>query len=284
MRSWLDMNPTQGGNQCFIKSGTAYKINVRRGQFGTTASQHAAGDVFKTSINGIEGGQQIRMPIYSTNGHTYLFTWDLYFTDSWLGIERNTASKSFQLSADSDTFFYETKTAYQGGLGSATGQCAGWNKSIHALSINTRVYNNVYNGAASWADSDGNRAGPNVTRTDALSPANNSFCVLPNRWVRIWIRIKQVANDYDTVDMWVADETREPIQIYSGLQISVRPDLKVGERISKWWIEFNDTFAEHALGSINPFRDRVAYLRNFAVLQDPPSDLKTEGLLVKPEP
>ena len=284
----VDMNPAASGNQCFVKNSTTYSIHVQRGQFGTVAASHGTGSAFKSTINGLDPAAQLRYPLITSDNNSYVFTFDIFFTDSWIGVglANDTGAKFFQF-ASAETFWLETIFPYRGG-DSSSGKCAGYDAtggaSKNVAGVWMHVYNNSYAGATSWSASGGDRVGPNVTGVSELQPMgpaaapNSGFCIKPNTWTRIWYRIRQVANDYDIFDMWVADETRDPVQLFNGLQLSVPTDGARPNEISRWWVEGNNTYTQHTLGDVNPFRDRVIYLRNFAALRN--GDVA--GLLQRP--
>lgn len=265
-----------------VVSGDRITVSVSRAQFGTVAAAHAAGVAVKVTVSGLDPAAQLRFPINSTPGNTYVFTWDVKYSSAWLGVgdSGNTGTKSFQISRGSDTFLVEVKNGWRGSPGSNIPICAGYDPSKHIGAFFVRIYNNAYAGAASWADSGGGRVGPNVTNPEFLSPMRGTFCITADRWNRVWVQVSHVANDYDLVSLWIADEQREPVLVIDKLQISITPDASVGERLHKFWFEFNDTYTRHCCGSVNPFRDRDVWLRNWAVLKNP-SNLPT--LLVRPQ-
>ncbi len=92
-----------------------------------------------------------------------------------------------------------------------------------------------------------------------------NFCFAPNQWVRFFVNLKQRANDYDYVDMWVADETRDPIQVLMNVPISVRPTGRTPNSIQKFWLEFNTSTDDYLRLDNRPL---VAYFRNFVALHD----------------
>jgi hypothetical protein len=67
------------------------------------------------------------------------------------------------------------------------------------------------------------------------------------------------------MDFWVADEQRNPVQIYRQIPISVRPTGTPANSIYSLWLEYNtstDTFVRQTP------RDLVSYVRNVVVLRD----------------
>jgi hypothetical protein len=140
----------------------------------------------------------------------------------------------------------------------------GFNPKTDVASTEMRAYQR-FGGDASWSLTDGNTMGPITTNDQPINPKNASFIVKPNTWTRFWIRIQQRANDYDLMDFWVADEQRNPVQIYRQIPISVRPTGTPANSIYSLWLEYNtstDTFVRQTP------RDLVSYVRNVVVLRD----------------
>ena len=69
-------------------------VTVARGQAGTRAQSHSAGAAVIINSNSLSN--QVRCPIASEDGHTYFFTWDAYWTDSY-SRSGLTNHKAFQL-------------------------------------------------------------------------------------------------------------------------------------------------------------------------------------------
>ena len=247
-------------------------VNVVRAQYGTKAAAHSTGATVATSQNSL--ANQLRLPLGTSDGRTYLFTWDGYWTSSYLGIGM-TNHKAFQFTSGGDGLWLEPQTRFDGGGG--LGTCAGWNPATHVAGIEMRSYNANLNGDPNWSLTSGNDLGPGTTSREPIGPKNGSFCMAANQWTRFWVRIEQRANDYDYMDMWVADETRAPVQIYRRIPISVYPTGTPANSILKFWLEFNTSTTEFKRGDQ---RDLVAYVRNFAALVNPPADVSP--LLLRP--
>lgn len=84
-------------SEAMIVSGTnlaAHTVTVARGQAGTRAQSHSAGAAVIINSNSLSN--QVRFPIASEDGHTYFFTWDAYWTDSY-SRSGLTNHKAFQL-------------------------------------------------------------------------------------------------------------------------------------------------------------------------------------------
>ncbi len=167
------------------------------------------------ALGGNNLDNQVRVPVGSYDGASWLITWDGYFTDSYMNNGIGTF-KAFQLSSGRD-IWVEPQVNFGGG----TPRPPEYSPSVHVgVTGVIRSYNRV-GGTADWAAGDGNTLGPLATDNSPLLPAGPSttgpfFLLHPNRWTRWWIRIDQRANDYDLLDAWVADEQTGPVQVYRG--------------------------------------------------------------------
>lgn len=243
----------------------------KRGAYGTTAKSHPVGEPVYESNNSLRN--QIRLPVGTSDGSTWFFTWDAYFTASYLnnGIGN---FKAFQLSSPSNDIWFEPQTDFSGD------GAPGFSPSNHVAVARFRSYNRV-GGLLPWV---GGYLGPGVTDNNpisptAMSPQSARFLIHPNRWTRWFVRIRQQANDYDILDAWLADEQQGPVLVLNQIPVSVSSENGVST-IDKFYLEFNTSTVPLPAGRTTDFRDLVAYARNFVVLQDPPSDLG--GLLQRP--
>lgn len=247
-------------------SGTT--VEVKRGTHNTSAAAHASGAKLMVTSNSLKS--QVRVPLLTTDGHEYFFVWDAYWTDSYVGAGRFN-HKAFQFSSGGqggDSIWLEPQVSYSPGRSDC------FDAQTHVATFQVRSYNQL-GGAANWSLTDGNSLGPAMTEKYPMAP-NVPHCLEPNTWVRFFMRLQQRANDYDIVDLWVADENRDPVQVLKGAQVSVRPDGRYPNQIGKFWIEFNSSGDD--LTRLDQ-RDLVAYVRNFVALQDPGS---IAPLLVRP--
>lgn len=251
---------------------TGNEVTVVRAQDATAAATHSAGAGVSTSQNSLSN--QLRLPLGTADGNTYLFTWDGYWTSSYLATGL-TNHKAFQFTSGGDGIWLETQTRFDGG--GSLGTCTGWSSSSYVAGVEMRSYNAIINANSNWSLTSGNDLGPGTTNKEPIGPKAGSFCAAPNRWTRFWVRIEQRPNDYDYMDMWVADETRDPVQIYRHIPISVRPTGSPGNSIDKFWLEFNTSSTGFVRGDS---RDLVAYVRNFVALMNPPADVSP--LLLRP--
>jgi hypothetical protein len=251
-----------------VTAPTSSTVQVTRGSFGTQVVPHASGAIISHATNSLRS--QLRLPLGTEDGHDYFFVWESYWTDSFIGAGRFN-HKAFQFSSgsrDGDQIWLEPQVSY----GRTTQPCM--NPSVASFQV--RSYNQL-GGDANWLLSDGNQLGPGATASPSLGPRAN-FCVEANRWVRFFLHLRQRANDYDPVDVWVADETRDPIQVVMNSPVSVRPTGGTPNSIAKFWIEFNSSEDDYLRVD---GRDLVAYVRNFVALRDVGDP---RSLLVRPVP
>jgi hypothetical protein len=233
---------------------------VSRGAGGTTPALHRAGSAITLSTNTVPNA--LRLPLGTSDGHTYLFTWDAYWSDSYLksGL---TNHKAFNFI--SDGIWLEPDAAYNGGTGPA--RVAGFNKARDVAAFQIRSYN-LLGGKSNYSENQSGARGylgPSASDNEPLSPQMASFTIEPNRWVRFWVLVNQRANDYDRVSVWIADENSEPVQTHNQVPVSVRNGT-----IEEFYVEFNTSTEQFVRGDT---RDLVAYVRNFVALQDVSSPL-----------
>ncbi|NOT45000.1 MAG: hypothetical protein HOP14_10405 [Acidobacteria bacterium] len=252
------------------------KVRVTRGSLGTRATSHQAGSAVHVASNSLLN--MVRFPLGTTDGHAYLFTWDAYFTKSWMESGINNY-KAFQFSSAKqggnrgDAIWMEPQLNLDAGGASNRAACFVPGRTLAAARI--RMYSSP-GGEQRWSPTRGNYLGPDVLRSP-LGPRRGDFCIETGRWVRYWVWIEQNADDYDVLHYWVADERQDPVHIYDGLRISVRTTGPTPNSILRWWLELNTSDSGLKRGDE---RDFVTYLRNFAALVDPPADWS--ALRVKP--
>ena len=238
-------------------------LYVKRGQFGSPRSGHAAGAGVMPNTNTIPNN--VELPLGTSDGHTYLFTWDAYWTDSYLS-SGLTNHKTFN--------FLSGGVWLEPGARYAT-SVPGFRAGTDVAELNVRSYQNP-NGPASWSLSNGNVLGPGTSGNQPLNPRVGNFIIKPNTWTRYWVQIQQRANDYDYLDFWMADESTNPVQIYKNIPLSVRTTSKIPNSIESFVLEFNTSTAAYVRGDM---RDLVNYVRNFVALRDAGDP---SGLLVRP--
>lgn len=233
----------------------------QRGALGSVAVPHTPGELIYNSSNSLSN--QVRVPFDSYDGATWVITWDAYFTDSYLnnGIG---AFKAFQLSS-SKAIWLEPQVHFNG----AHVDKARFDPARHVGTAGQVRSYGATGGPTLYSQSDGNQNGPGMTHNQPVRPSVNPFFVVnANRWTRWWIRIVQRANDYDSFDLWMADEQVGPVQIYANVPVSVRDG-----KIDQFYVEFNTSTDALPPGRLTDLRDLVAYVRNIVILRDPPEDL-----------
>lgn len=240
-------------------------ITVLRGQAGTTPTAHAAGTRCELSVNSLLN--QVRLPLGTEDGHTYVIVWDAYWTDSYL--RANTHShKTFQLSSGGDSIWIEPRLRYEGG--SQCCRAPGFNPDIHVAAVDVRSYQNPST-EPDWTKTNGHVRGPGHSGTQPIEPIKEHMLISPGRWVRFVAQVEQRANDYDPFTLWAMDEVSGPVCIYDHVLTSVRPG-----GLDKFWIEVNSSQVQ----PVRPDdRDWVMYMRNVVALRDPSS---LDAVLVRP--
>lgn len=257
---------------CYPLDRSTGMLSVARGQHGTSAATHSARTPVLISNNNLLN--QVRLPLGTSDGNSYLFTWDTYYTRSYIDSGLNN-HKAYQF--ESNGLWLEAQTRFDGG---GSGGAACFDPRVHVAGIEARSYNKL-GGSSSWSQTDGNYLGPSVTKGEPILPKVSDFCMFPNRWTRWWVKLEQRANDYDYMSMWVADEVTGPIQIYANVPLSVEPDSEPSPNsVVKWWLEQNTSSDDIKGSRAIDFRDLVSYVRNFVALVNPPTDVRP--LLLRP--
>jgi hypothetical protein len=225
-------------------------LTVTRGAFGTSAFSHASGANAEWNTNSLRS--QVLLPLGTTDGFSYLFTWDGLWTDSYLnsGLSNH---KAFQFG--SDGVWFEPQTGFDGA------RKVGFTQTTDVAVVTARTYNWI-GGPADWATTDGNAAGPGVLTDNYITPRLAMPTIAPNRWTRFWVVIEQRANDYERVSLWVADEQNAPVQVYKDLLVSVRPKVNT---VQNFWLEFNTSTDSYVRGL--GARDFVSYVKNVVALK-----------------
>jgi hypothetical protein len=235
-------------------------VLVSRGAYGTMPTSHGTTSPVYGASNSLP--TQVRVPLGTEDGNTYIFTWDVMYTSSYVGTGL-AGNKTFQFSSGQDAIWWEVKTRMDGG--SDISKPAGFNRAVHVGGLDVRSYNRP-GGDANWMLTDGSYLGPGVTENQPVAPMQSTFLLYPNRWIRYWVVVEQRANDYDYIDVWAADELTAPRQIYKRIPASTFN--KGTPSINFFWLEFNDSQSRLPAGRTDDFADMVAYVRNFAALKN----------------
>ena len=217
-------------------------VTVTRGVNGTTPAAHAVGTQIYKGTNSLPS--QVRLPLGTSLGSTYMFTWD-----SWMGAEFKTnisgltAYKHFQharTKTGDGSIALEVRSIF-GTAGLAADEVA---------AIDLRQYGTL---------------GPGVTLVgDSVRPRANTFNIKADTWTRYWVVVEHVIGDWDRFSLWVADPTREPVQIYDRIPLELNAATGV-QTLVKFWYELNTS-----LDVIKAGRPTlVSYVRNFVALLNP---------------
>lgn len=299
--NWLlDYDPARPGvTTCWKPNGTGrYLIRIARGEHNTTRAAHTAPATIKIAQSNYF--PQLHLPFGATGlaeGHTYTFIWDVLYTESYLGIESGGGQKSFQIGLEDDSLAFETKHIYssgaQPGPSGGVAACTGYT-SIHEFvgAWGFRSYNQqLYDGSSAFTDTNGGMFGPGVVKGNGLQPQTGTFCIRPNVWNRLWVRLDKRVDDWDRFSVWAADENRNPVLLLNELQIGDWNTFYGHWRMP----EYNDTGADsgnggHWVGSFpsyDPFRNLTSFIRAPHVMMDlASSEFDTPGsnILTKPLP
>ena len=200
--------------------------------------QDAAKVVITTEGNSLRN--QVRPPMGTEEGHSYLVTWDAWFGDEYRwergGIPQQ---KTFQFS--SGGIWFEIQTRFNLGKGGHIGQVTARGYNRHGRDVSRDV-----------------AFGPNVTDRNPL-PMVGEFIISPERWTRYWALIEQRKGDYDLVSLWVADEQTDPVHVLDRLQLKAADGT-----IDRFYLEYNTSTSEIREGR----PELVSYVRNLVMLRD----------------
>lgn len=210
--------------------------------------QDAAKVSFAANSKGLSYKHKQPMALTAGSGQ-YLITWDVYHDES-MQTERNIVNTYKAWQIYTSAIFFEIRYRLSSGA-----------LPTSIAPIDVRAYEEAY-------------YGPGTTKGagDAVQPQINAFAIAPNTWTRFWLLIDLKADgvsEYDEWSLWVADETRDAVQLFDRLKYNVIP-----YGIKKFWVEFDTSQSPRVGGEI------VSYLRNWVVLHDPP-DVSTL-ILTKP--
>ncbi len=236
-----------GTGGTIARRNDALHTRVIRGLYGTSATAHDAGVSTYLSINSLHPNSMVNIPIYPTvNGRTYLFTWDTYL-DAAMIAPRMSSWKFFNLRRDLGTppgkIHFEPNIFWNEQWG---GGCDTDTTHVGALGY-ARTYNTTLVGQNG------------ITHHEPLLTNNGGgpldlFCAKPGEWIRYWVMWEQRASALDVMSMWIASESRAPVQIYNRVMLDVNSfrTFQVEANAS------NDDMARRP-----PFPDFIFWVRNF---------------------
>jgi hypothetical protein len=266
------------------KTTAEVSTTCARGQFGTTEATHLAGTTLYRSGNSL--GNQVRFPLATVAGTAYLFTWDTYYTDSYCrnaGIGELQSNwlknhKAFQFSrspVSGSDIWMEPATRFSPS-GNAPSPAAGFNNTIHVCEADWRSYMNLSTDVV-FDPLNPQKHPSSVTRKYPMRPMEAAFIIHPNRWTRWWVHFDSIVDDYDRLNVWIADEVQAPVKLFDDFPIKAYQTGVPNGSIGSWWVELNTSDTEHLRLDQ---RDFVAYIRNFCALTLEVADV--DALLVQP--
>jgi hypothetical protein len=225
------------------------RTTVQRGQNGTRPAAHAAGAKVGTGSNSLQS--QVRLPMGTEDGHSYLVTWD-----AWYGKEVKLAEltnwKTYQFAQGTTgdgNLGLEIRTRFDGGQAPKTTLAAN-----EIAVVDMRHYVNMQDPAVE----------------DQITPMRGVFAIRAETWTRYWVLIEHVVGDWDRVSLWVADVTRPPVLLLD------RVAFETGSHTFRsFWLEFN-TSTDRVVPNRGPL---VSYVRNLVMLRDVTNP---KGLLAMP--
>jgi hypothetical protein len=183
---------------------------------------------------------QIRFPIPPLQGESLLVSWDTWWGKEFAYANTRIGSyKAFQFASPAVQIWTEVKSDFA--------KAVRFPPAIAMVEI--RAYGEKKNG----------ELGPNVTDDNPLSPMTAEFGIMPETWTRYWVYFRP-AGEWHTFSVWMADETRAPVQLINALQMKPSPG---GDGWESFWLEYNTSSA-----SIPATRGPlVAYIRNVVMLK-----------------
>lgn len=265
------------GSAAFGHAGTAYVV-VTRAHNGTSAATHSNGAAVSASTNSMP--RQLKKLLSTDDTFTYFFTWDAYWTDSWLGTgDANFNHKGHHFtctkSGGSSELCFQVSykfltTAQTFTVCSATGapKSIAFDPATDVAIVSVRSVTRFPGGGATWSSTNGQLMGPGMTLADPwICPVTNLFVIKANTWTRFYMRLEQRANDYDYITLWASDETQNPVKLLTDVPYSVDFNPMVsGHGFFQLLWEFNSSVDEpqavRKSGS-NQYGDFVIYNRWF---------------------
>ena len=164
-------------------------VTVERGLYGTKRAPHAAGSVLRLNTNSLITQNR---PAVNTDGSItarYLFTWDAYYTGSYVGAELQN-HKAFMISSlGSGDQWWETQTRFSGPTEAYMRQPS-WNENTDVAVVTARRYGPT-TPPALVVPSDGNPAGP-------IANGGVVPIIKPGKWVRFWVEVEANAESDDS--------------------------------------------------------------------------------------
>lgn len=250
---------------CADVDATANTIKVTRGVLGTRAVAHGAGAEIHVNNNALINF--VSLPVKLDEGYSYFAAIDIYFTDTFGGLENY---KAFQWvsgrynSANFDTWL-ETNTAFDG-AGKSGYRQGGPNCNVMVPAMRSYQVNGP--GSATWTSSeqsDPGAYGPSygAKQLNYILPRAATPTAVCHRWGRYIWEIVAKANDYDYVNQWWCDEQNDCVETHHRFPTSILVNGPEPNTIPFFVLEF-DTSTSPLVGSA-PYPDRVLYVSNLII-------------------
>jgi hypothetical protein len=237
-------------------------VKATRAQLGTVSTTHDKATAIEHATNTLQS--KMPLPLGTEDGHSYVFVYDAKWSDAFL--PKPTDAKASSAAAPG-AFGHKAFQFFSGGrdLSIWFEPQANYGRSMpYVAGFAVRSYNQP-GGVLPWTLEQGNKLGPGVTAAEPITP-RGSFSIAANTWTRFIYRFVQRANDYDVVDAWACDETRDCVPVLEQILVSVRPTgTRYPNTISHWQPEFNSS-TDVLLRT--DLRDYTAWVRNFVALRD----------------
>lgn len=190
---------------------------------------------------------------------TILITWDFYWDRSYAdNIGGITTYKAFQIrraGGSGGSIWYEPKTAHIG-----VGGKSSW---FHIRGYNTAGYPFGVGGTSLSTQTINGKNYP-----DNITPQLTDFAIEHNTWTRFWLEFGFTAGSTVLTNrMWIADETRDAVQLHSSVTCNL-PPVTTGATdgyLHFLQIEFNSSQSRGATAA--PW---IGYIRNACTLRDAP--------------
>lgn len=257
LRSQAQIDQFSGGDgNSFVTYGPSADSDPRR--------QDAAKIVIPASTNSLPA--QVWLPTNHSPRQNLFATWD-----AWYGAELVFSSakiggwKAWNLCSPSSGIYTEVQTLFDFGAQVPGGLCFTCIRQYDGRGPNTFL-GPVLNGR--------NYGGTTI------GPMANEFLVRPEVWTRYWLYMRD-DTDWYRMNLWVADENQNPVQVYSDLQVRPR-EAGVGVSMNGRWgilrIELNtsQSISQHAF-------PLICYARNVVFLGGT-SASAAASLLQRPSP
>lgn len=197
-------------------------ITVTRGQQGTTAVAHTAGTPTKVCSNTTPG--TIKITFNTADELTrFFFTWDAYFTTSYL-LTGLTNHKAWQMSSGGSQIWLEPNNTYL----PSEPEVGDWINGVDVAAFQTRSYSGQM---------------PNGYTDEPAGPMLNTFTIKPNTWIRYFylidIRSREDDANYFDVGMTLNGDIADGSVTSFSLAMGVSTAGGVGQTVQHAYIKID---------------------------------------------